>query len=93
MPLQLWSWTLTAISIVILLLIGNRHRWAWPIALAGQGIWVLYAVSTDQLGFLGSAAIYMLVYIRNWRRDIRQADVARTPATGCTCNKDTPVGA
>ena len=70
-PYWLWSWLLTTIGIIGLYLAGSKKRKGWAIGLASQGLWVIYALSTNQLGFLASAGVYGFVYARNywlWKR-------------------------
>lgn len=66
-----WSYLLTAVGAVGLLLAGRMQRTGWLVGLAAQGLWIAYALSTQQYGFLISAFIYGSVYARNylaWRR-------------------------
>lgn len=66
-----WSYLLTAVGAVGLLLAGRMRRTGWLVGLAAQGLWITYALSTQQYGFLISAFIYGFVYARNylaWRR-------------------------
>lgn len=66
-----WSWLLTAIGATGLLMAGSRNQYGWAVGLSAQVLWVAYAVSTEQWGFLASALIYGSVYGRNflkWRK-------------------------
>lgn len=65
-PATWWSWLLTAAGLSGLVLAGSRHRVGWAFGLVTQVLWVAYALSTAQHGFLASAACYGTVYARNW---------------------------
>jgi hypothetical protein len=67
-----WSWALTAIGVFGLYLAGRRVWWAWFVGLGAQVPWVIYAVDTEQYGFVVSAFAYGWVYLKNglaWRKD------------------------
>lgn len=64
---QYWSWILTAVGVFGLWLAGRRNRAGWAVGLSAQGLWVAYALSTGQHGFLLSAAAYGWVYLKNFR--------------------------
>lgn len=63
-----WSYLLTAVGVLGLYLAGRRLGWAWLIGLAAQGLWIAYAIATEQWGFIASAFAYGWVYARNARR-------------------------
>jgi uncharacterized membrane protein (UPF0136 family) len=63
-----WSWLLTAVGIVGLYAAGSRKRWGWGVGLGAQVLWIAYALTTAQWGFLISAAAYGSVYVRNFRK-------------------------
>ena len=67
---QFWSWLLTIITCTGLLLAGrlNRPRMGWGICLAGQALWLYYAIITEQHGFILGAAVFGMVYLANLRR-------------------------
>lgn len=67
-PFWLWSWVLMLVGVTGLWAAGSRRSWGWLIGLGAQGLWVAYALSTEQLGFLVSAAAYGTVYARNFIR-------------------------
>jgi hypothetical protein len=68
---QWWSWLLTAVGVTGLYLAGRKVVWAWLVGLGAQVLWVAYAVTTSQWGFLVSAFAYGSVYLNNhlaWKR-------------------------
>jgi hypothetical protein len=78
-PYWLWSRLLTAVGVTGLYLAGSKKRWGWAIGLGAQVLWIAYALSTRQYGFLASVLAYGGVYARNfwsWRRAVG----AETPA-------------
>ncbi len=72
----LWSWLLTAVGITGIYFAGRRRALGWAIGLAAQALWLAYAITTRQWGFLASAVVYGTVYARNWwawRRDDKES--------------------
>lgn len=63
-----WSWLLTLVGATGLYLAGRRQKIGWAVGFCAQGLWISYALATDQLGFLVSAGVYGSVYARNWLR-------------------------
>lgn len=69
---QWWSWVLTAVGVTGLYFAGSRRRLGWAIGIGAQALWLAYALTTHQYGFLVSAGAYGWVYTRNflrWRSD------------------------
>lgn len=71
-PFWAWSWLLTAIGITGLLLAGSKRKVGWAIGLAAQVPWIVYALATEQYGFIVSALAYGATYARNWWRWYRE---------------------
>jgi len=70
--MELWSWILAAIGVTGIFFVGKKTVWGWLILLANECIWIAYAVSTKQYGFIISALAYGAVYIRSyihWKRE------------------------
>jgi len=70
--MEYWSWILAAIGITGIFFVGKKTVWGWLILLANECIWIAYALSTKQYGFIISAAAYAAVYIRSyihWKRE------------------------
>lgn len=65
---QAWSWLLTAVGVFGLYLAGRRNRAGWAVGLGAQSLWLTYAITTRQWGFIVSAGAYGWVYARNWLR-------------------------
>lgn len=67
----LWSWLLTGVGVTGLYFAGRRQAVGWMIGLGAQVLWLAYAITTRQWGFLASCACYGTVHARNfvqWRR-------------------------
>ncbi len=67
-----WSYLLTAVGVFGLFLAGRRIWWSWYVGVGAQVLWLAYALTTDQYGFILSALAYGWVYLRNalsWSRE------------------------
>ena len=67
-----WSWLLAAVGLTGLWLAGNHKTAGWKIGLAVQILWIIYAIVTQQWGFIFSALAYGFVNGRNlikWNKD------------------------
>ena len=62
-----WSWLLTAVGVTGMWLTGRRLWVGWAVGLAGQTLWLTYAVVTGQYGFILASAAYGTVQYRNMR--------------------------
>ncbi len=63
----IWSW-LRAVFSVTALWLGPRNHWGWLVGAFGQGLWIIYALSTRQYGFLISALAVGSAYLHNFKR-------------------------
>lgn len=71
--MQWWSWILTAVGVFGLWLAGRKSPWGWAAGLGAQGLWLAYALTTAQYGFVVSVFAYGWVYLKNfraWRRPV-----------------------
>jgi len=69
---MIWSFVLTGIGVLGLYIAGSKSLWGWAIGLAAQPLWIIFAVVTEQYGFIISGLIYGWVYARNllrWRAE------------------------
>jgi hypothetical protein len=62
------DWVVTAIGLTGFFLAGQKVWWAWHVNVANQALWAVYAVATEQWGFLVGVAVYTVVFARNARR-------------------------
>ena len=70
----IWSFALTAVGVLGIYVSGKKNYWGWGIGLGAQVLWFIYAIATQQWGFIVSCFAYGYVYWRNfttWRRDQR----------------------
>lgn len=73
-----WSYILTAVGVFGLWLAGRKSKFGWAVGLGAQVLWLSYAVTTEQWGFIVSAVAYGWVYSKNflaWRQ--AEQEVAR----------------
>lgn len=71
---QYWSWLLAAIGVAGIYFVGRKTIWGWLVLLVNECLWVAYALSTDQYGFIFMAVAYAAVYIRSyihWKKEDR----------------------
>ena len=80
---SLWSWALTFVGVTCFWLAGKKVWWAWYVGLLAQALWTIYAIASQQWGFLAGVPVYSAVYIKNavaWTRERRrQRDEEATP--------------
>jgi len=65
-------WVVSAVGILGFHLAGKKIWWCWYINVANQILWVIFALVTDQLGFLVSTIFYLPLFANNarkWTRD------------------------
>lgn len=65
-----WSWLLGILGVTGLWIAGRQVWWGWLINLSNEVLWVIYAIVTEQYGFILMALAYAIVYARNavaWR--------------------------
>jgi hypothetical protein len=61
-----WSWVLAAIGVTGIFFVGRKVIWAWLLLLFNELLWIIYAVTTKQYGFIVAALAYGVVYIRSY---------------------------
>lgn len=69
---QLWSWILTAIGLAGFFLAGKKVWWSWYINIGNQAVWLAYALTTKQYGFIVGTIAYSIVFTKNaieWTRE------------------------
>ena len=64
--MQYWSWILAAIGVTGTFFVGRKVIWAWLILLVNECLWMIYAVTTEQYGFIFAAIAYGAVYIKSY---------------------------
>jgi hypothetical protein len=70
--MELWSWSLAVIGVAGIYFVGRKTLWGWFVLLFNEAIWIIYAVVTEQYGFIVSAIAYGIVYVKSylhWKED------------------------
>lgn len=57
-----------AVGVLGLWLAGSNNKIGWMIGLFAQTLWIVYAVASEQYGFIISALVYGIVYLRNFKK-------------------------
>ena len=68
----MWSWFLAIVGSFGLFFVGGKKIWGWGILILNECIWVAYALSTKQYGFIAYSIMYVSMYVRailNWGKD------------------------
>jgi hypothetical protein len=68
----MWSWVLAFIGVSGIFLVGRKTIWGWLVLLTNEFLWIVYALTTKQYGFIFAAISYGIVYVKSfmhWRRD------------------------
>ena len=69
---MMWSYILAAIGVTGIFFVGRKTIWGWLVLLLNECLWIIYAVTTKQYGFIFAAIAYGVVYIKSyllWRRE------------------------
>ena len=61
-----WSYILAAIGVTGICFVGRKTIWGWLLLLFNEFLWIIYAVTTEQYGFIFAAIAYAAVYIRSY---------------------------
>ena len=66
-----WSWILAVVGVSGMFLVGQKVLKGWIVLFCNECLWIAYALSTKQYGFVVMATAYIIVYIRSyseWRK-------------------------
>ena len=63
---MMWSYVLAAIGVTGIYFVGRKSIWAWFLLLFNECLWMVYAITTEQYGFIFAAIAYAIVYIRSY---------------------------
>jgi nicotinamide riboside transporter PnuC len=72
----IWSYTLAGLGVLSLYLTGKKLKSGWVVGLVNSGLWIIYAITTNQLGFLLSAFVFIWVQAKNWLKWKAEEDAA-----------------
>lgn len=76
----LWSFALAAVGILGIWLAGRKNLYGWAIGVGAQVLWIVYAVVTQQWGFIASAIAYGYIYGLNWYKWNKEKKISQTNA-------------
>jgi hypothetical protein len=62
----MWSWVLACIGVTGIYFVGRKTIWGWLVLLFNECLWIIYAVSTRQYGFIFAALAYAATYIKSY---------------------------
>lgn len=60
-----WSWLLMFVGVTGLYFSGKQKWWGWLIGLFSEILWIIYAIVTEQYGFIIFALVYAIVFAKN----------------------------
>jgi hypothetical protein len=63
-----WPWLLTGLQVTALWAAGAKRWWGWLLGASVQAPWIVYAVLTDQLGFIPGCAVSAAVQAYSYLR-------------------------
>ena len=66
------SYVLAASGVAAIYFIGKKRIWGWIWATLNEAMWIYYAVTTKQYGFILAAIAYSVVYIKSymyWKKE------------------------
>ena len=72
---EVMPYVLSVIGVMAMLTIGRNHWYGWAIAFTNECLWLIFAITTTQYGFILGAAIYGAVNAYNaynWRQEHKQ---------------------
>jgi Nicotinamide mononucleotide transporter len=68
----MWSWILAIIGVTGIFFVGRKTVWGWLVLLLNECLWTIYAIQTDQYGFILMSTAYSAIYIKSfihWRKE------------------------
>jgi len=68
----MWSWILAIIGVTGIYFVGKKTIWGWVVLGVNEILWIIYAVTTKQYGFIVAAIAYGIVYVKSfiqWQKE------------------------
>jgi hypothetical protein len=68
----MWSWILAIIGVIGIYFVGKKTIWGWLVLCLNECLWVVYAVTTKQYGFILAAIAYGFIYVKSfiqWQKE------------------------
>jgi|LauGreDrversion4_2_1035121.scaffolds.fasta_scaffold04379_19 hypothetical protein len=75
----MWSYVLAAIGVTGIFFVGRKTIWGWLVLLLNECLWIVYAVTTKQYGFIFAAIAYAVVYIKSflhWKNEDEEVTIS-----------------
>lgn len=72
MSANTFSYILSAVSLTSLWLMGNKNKLGIVVGLAGQILWLAYALMLKQYGLIIGVVAYTIIHVRNLLKWIRE---------------------
>lgn len=75
----MWSYVLAAIGVTGIFFVGRKTIWGWLVLLLNECLWIVYAVTTKQYGFIFAAIAYGVVYIKSfihWKNEDQEVTIS-----------------
>ena len=75
---QLWSWFLAILGIIGMFFIGKKRWEAFVWLIVVECFWIIFAITSNQYGFILGSIVYGVVYAKNairWRSEEVFSDV------------------
>lgn len=61
------SWVLAVIGVTGIFFVGRKTIWGWFVLLFNECLWMFYAITTHQYGFIFASLAYAATYIKSYR--------------------------
>ena len=61
-----WSYILAPFGLAGMILSGRMNRWGWALSFCTQLLWLAYAITTQQWGFIPGTLGYLVIYVKNF---------------------------
>lgn len=62
------SWVAAFFTLAGVFLLTRKSRWGWPVCLAGNMVWITFAVVTGQWAIFVLDAVFLGLNVYGWRR-------------------------
>jgi nicotinamide riboside transporter PnuC len=62
----MWSYLLAGLGVLSLYLTGKKLKSGWVVGLVNSGLWIIYALTSNQYGFIVSAVVFIVVQYKNY---------------------------
>jgi hypothetical protein len=67
----MWSWVLAIVGCIGIFFVGKKTVWGWLVLMLNECLWVIYALTTRQYGFILASVGYGTIYVKSYREWLR----------------------